>query len=232
MLRMLIIILILLAVVGGVLWLGRLLPLGYNPFTPLSIHDPPTFITRMKINWVTGDRQRCLTLLAQARADGRIDYQQEQDVRGDCPLLSPIRVKSFGQVKLSASFLASCRLALRSTMFVSQVAAPLAQQQLGSHLTRIDHLGSYACRNIYHRPEGRLSEHATANAWDISGFRLANGQRLRIEKDWPKETSNGLFLRRVFHDGCGFFGNSLGPEYNSAHANHFHFSVRGYGLCH
>ncbi|MBA0900712.1 extensin family protein, partial [Escherichia coli] len=25
--------------------------------------------------------------------------------------------------------------------------------------------------------------------------------------------------------------NALGPEYNAAHANHFHFGMRGQGFC-
>ncbi len=41
---------------------------------------------------------------------------------------------------------------------------------MGSALVRIDHLGSYACRNIYNRADARRSEHASAEALDISAF--------------------------------------------------------------
>ncbi|HEI8865451.1 extensin family protein [Serratia sp. AKBS12] len=225
------VILIVLVIAGSAPWWLRQLPPGYNPFSPLSVNDPPTFMTRLKLQRLADDPQACIRALAQARDAGYVAFRQVADVTGDCPLVAPIRVQSFGQVKLSSSFLASCPLALSSTMFVTQVAAPLAQRQLGTRLTRIDHLGSYACRNIYHRPAGRLSEHATADAWDVSGFRMANGQRLRIEKQWSKPTDSGIYLRTVFNDGCGFFGNALGPEYNAAHANHFHLAMRGLGSC-
>ncbi|HHB1424291.1 extensin family protein [Serratia odorifera] len=224
-------ILIILVMAGSAPWWLRQLPPGYHPFSPLSVNDPPTFITRLKLQRLADDPQACRSALVQARDAGYVAFRQVADVAGDCPLAAPIRVQGFGQVKLSSSFLASCPLALSSTMFVTQVAAPLAQRQLGTRLTRIDHLGSYACRNIYHRPTGRLSEHATADAWDVSGFHMANGQRLRIEKQWSKPTDNGIYLRKVFNDGCGFFGNALGPEYNAAHANHFHFAMRGFGSC-
>ena len=40
--------------------------------------------------------------------------------------------------------------------------------------------GSFACRNIYHRQQARRSEHATADALDVSGFRLADGRRVSV----------------------------------------------------
>ena len=42
----------------------------------------------------------------------------------------------------------------------------LAMERLGSELVRIDHFGTYACRNIYGRQEDRRSAHATAEAID------------------------------------------------------------------
>lgn len=95
-------------------------------------------------------------------------------------------------------------------MWVAQVAAPQAQQQFGVGLARIDHLGSYACRNVYHRPVGRRSEHATAEALDIAGFRLANGRRLRVLNDWASSDASGRYLRTLFQEGCGFFGSAWG----------------------
>ena len=102
---------------------------------------------------------------------------------------------------------------------------------MSSELVRIDHLGSYACRNIYHRANARLSEHATAEALDISGFRLANGQQVTVLRGW-KQDKTQPWLRAMLSASCGYYGNGLGPDYNAAHANHFHLGMRGYGLCH
>ncbi|PWC20658.1 extensin [Brenneria roseae subsp. roseae] len=223
-----------LIILGGLIvfapWILRHLPPGYDPFSTLSVDDPPTFVTRYKLRQLASNPEECLTVLAQAQEKGRITFSPANDVEGQCPLSSPVRVQRFGAVGLSTSFLASCPLALSSTMFVTQSAIPQASL-LGTSLIRIDHVGSYACRNIYHRPEGRLSEHATADALDIVGFRLADGRQISVLNQWPENNERGDYLRATFRDSCRFFGNSLGPEYNAAHANHFHLGMRGFGVC-
>ena len=93
------------------------------------------------------------------------------DSEGSCPLRNVVRVANFGSVQLSSSFLASCPLALSSALYIEQQAKPLTRQLMASDLRQIDHLGSFACRNIYHRQQARRSEHATADALDVSGFR-------------------------------------------------------------
>lgn len=157
-------------------------------------------------------------------------YQAVADSAGECPLSNVVRVRDFGPVSLNSSFLASCPLALSSALFVSQQARPLTKTWTGSELTRIEHLGSFACRNIYSRPDARRSEHATADALDISAFRLANGQRVTVLNGWKAEKTQPR-LQALLSASCGYYGNGLGPDYNAAHANHFHLGMRGYGLC-
>ncbi len=150
--------------------------------------------------------------------------------RGSCPLRNVVRVANFGSVQLSSSFLASCPLALSSALYIEQQAKPLTRQLMASDLRQIDHLGSFACRNIYHRQQARRSEHATADALDVSGFRLADGRRVSVLQGWRSETSHP-WLVALLNNSCHYFGNALGPEYNAAHANHFHFGMRGQGFC-
>ncbi|NDL64950.1 extensin [Enterobacteriales bacterium SAP-6] len=207
------------------------LPPGYDPFAPLSVDDPPTFVTRYKLKRLAADPAACLAALDRASAAGRISFVALPDAAGPCPLSSPVRIRGFGPVTLSSSFLASCPLALSSAMFVGQAAAPLAAASLASPLARIDHLGSYACRNIYHRRAGRLSEHAEADALDVAGFTLADGRRIPVLQQWRREDPAARYLHAVFGQSCDFFGNSLGPDYNAAHANHFHLGMRGFGVC-
>ncbi|WP_049293693.1 extensin family protein [Franconibacter helveticus] len=207
------------------------LPDWYNPFAPLSPGDPPTMVTRYKLRQMASEPQACLAILKQAGEQGMISFREQNNVAGKCPLDAPVRVTRFGDVRLSSSFLASCPLALSSAMFVHQRAKPVAAALMKSQLTRIDHLGSYACRNIYNRPGARLSEHATADALDISGFRFANGQQVTVLKGWDEQNARGETLRALFNQSCPFFGNALGPDYNAAHANHFHLGMRGFGIC-
>lgn len=206
----------------------RWLPSHYNPFTPLSLEDPPGPITQYKLRRLTPEA--CASLLSQANQKALIRTQPVADSAGACPLHNVVRVRDFGPVSLNSSFLASCPLALSSALFVSQQARPLTKTWTGSELVRIEHLGSYACRNIYHRPDARRSEHATAEALDISAFRLANGERVTILHGW-RSTKTQPWLQALLTASCGYYGNGLGPEYNAAHANHFHLGMRGFGLC-
>ncbi|HDC4415615.1 TPA: extensin family protein [Enterobacter cloacae] len=206
----------------------RWLPSHYNPFTPLSLDDPPGPITQYKLRRLTPEA--CASLLSQANQKALIRTQPVADSAGACPLHNVVRVRDFGPVSLNSSFLASCPLALSSALFVSQQARPLTRTWTGSELVRIEHLGSYACRNIYHRPDARRSEHATAEALDISAFRLANGERVTILHGW-RSTKTQPWLQALLTASCGYYGNGLAPEYNAAHANHFHLGMRGFGLC-
>lgn len=212
-------------------WFNYVLPTQYNPFTPLQVTDPPNFIAKYKLRRLDKNPQACFAALKNAREAGAISFIIADNMGGNCPLSAPVRVQRFGAVTLSSSFLASCRLALSSAMFISQVAKPLAQAQFGSALTRIDHLGSYACRNVYNRKEGRLSEHATAEALDVAGFHFANGTNVTVLKGWKAEGHEGEFIHAIFDGSCPYFGNSIGPDYNAVHANHFHFGMRWFGFC-
>ena len=105
-----------------------------------------------------------------------------------------------------------------------------ARQILGSPLERIETMGSYACRNV--AGSNRRSAHATAEAIDVAAFVLADGRRVSVAGDWRGGNSKEReFLRVVQASACKRFGTVLGPEYNAAHADHFHLEASGKGFC-
>ena len=106
-----------------------------------------------------------------------------------------------------------------------------ARQIFGSPLASIDTMGSYVCRNV--AGSGRKSAHATADAIDISGFRLADGRRISVKSGWNGSAQERQFLRAVQASACRRFGTVLGPEYNSAHHDHFHLEgvIEGSSFC-
>ncbi len=96
-----------------------------------------------------------------------------------------------------------------------------ARQMLGSPLARIETFGSYSCRDV--AGSGRRSAHASAAAIDISAFVLADGRRISVKDGWRGgNTQERAFLRTVQQSACKRFDTVLGPDYNSAHADHFH----------
>jgi hypothetical protein len=105
-----------------------------------------------------------------------------------------------------------------------------ARQILGSPLTKIETMGSYNCRNI--AGSERRSAHATGNAIDVSGFVLADGRRISLLGNWNAGTQQERqFLRIIHQSACKRFGVVLGPDYNSAHRNHFHVELAQNSVC-
>jgi len=99
---------------------------------------------------------------------------------------------------------------------------PAAWRRLGARVVAIEHLGSYNCRRLYGRPSGDWSEHAHANALDVAAFRLADGRRVAVVKDWTGGGAKAAFLRDVRDGGCRLFATVLSPDYNAAHRDHLH----------
>ena len=224
--------LLLLLIVAGMataVWRSWLqVPAQWNPWAPLDIQAQPNFLTGWKLSRLKNDPQLCDQVLASSRL--RVARQADSDPGATCPLANVVRVQG-SDVVLSSSFLASCPLAVAYALFEIHTLQPAAQAVLGQRVVRIDHLGSFACRNVYGRSSGRLSQHATANALDIAGFRLADGQRINLLRDWKDAGDKGRFLRAVRDGACGDFNTVLGPDYNAAHQNHFHLDMGAWRVC-
>ncbi|WP_322527863.1 extensin family protein [Salinicola sp. LHM] len=205
------------------------IPREWNPFAPLVVSDPVTPVTRWKLKALSGDREACLAALKTATD---IDYTPLGDytAAAGCPLENVVRLSST-QVAFSSSFVASCPLALAWTMYERHELQPLARQIFGEGVSRVQHYGSFACRNIYHRENARRSEHATASALDVAAFRLEDGRRISVLEDWGDGGERGRFLEAAQAGACHYFGTTLGPNYNAAHANHFHLGMRGVSFC-
>ncbi|MEB0104844.1 extensin family protein [Pseudomonas sp. MH9.3] len=210
-------------------WRGWLpLPNQWNPWTPLDVRDTPNLLTRFKLGRLQDDPALCDQVLQTSGL--RVSHQADSPADVACPLRNVLRVQG-AQVTLSSSFLASCPLAVAFALFERHSLQPAAQAVFGQAVTRVDHLGSFACRNVYNRADGRLSQHASANAVDIAGFRLADGRRISVLKDWPGEGDSARFLRHVRDSACDDFNVVLSPDYNAAHRNHFHLDMGRGWVC-
>ena len=165
---------VLLLLAGGLLvgiWRGWVpLPAEWNPWAPLDVQAAPNLLTRFKLGRLQDDPTLCDQVLKTSGL--RVSHQADSPADAACPLRNTLRVQG-AEVGLSSSFLASCPLAVAFALFERHSLQPAAQAVFGQAVTRVDHLGSFACRNMYGREQGQLSQHASANALDIAGFRLA-----------------------------------------------------------
>jgi len=217
--------LLVILVLAGIFLPGRIsIPNRYNPWAPFDAREKPGALTRFKLARLDGDYPRCLAALetTAVKASRLPDRTQ-----GDCPLLSIVRVTG-SELSFPATTM-TCDLAVRWGMFERHALQPAALRHFGQRVTRIEHIGTFACRTIAGRD--RLSEHARANAIDIAAFILADGRRVSILDDWSREGDKASFLRDVRDGACRFFGAVLGPDYNAAHKNHFHLDTGGFRMC-
>ncbi len=211
----------------------RHLPPAYDPFAPLDLAAAPNLLTRLKLGRLERAPALCLRQLAAGGSDG-LDFPLVADRPSavGCPIRDAVRVTGAGVRLLPAAFVATCPLAVAWALFEREVLQPAARAELGAPVVAVRHLGSYACRNLYHRPAGRRSEHATANAVDLAGFVLADGREVRVARDWPRGgTPEAAFLRAVHAGACRFFDAVLGPGYNAAHRDHFHLDMGRWRAC-
>lgn len=119
-----------------------------------------------------------------------------------------------------------CSVMLASYIWLRDVDKA-AEKYLGSGLQSIHHAGTYSCRRQRGNNSGAWSEHAFANAWDVTGFQLDDGRVVSVLRDWEKGKTDdskkrATFLRKARKSACRVFRVVLSPDYNAAHKDHFH----------
>jgi hypothetical protein len=123
-----------------------------------------------------------------------------------------------------------CGAARTYAQWARNAVAPAAYQILGSELAKVESMGTYNCRNV--AGSARRSGHSIANAIDIGGFQLKDGRRITLLKDWDSpEPQVRRFMQVIHRSACKRFGTVLGPNYNSAHRNHFHLEDDKANFC-
>ena len=209
------------------LWRGWLeVAPRYNPWAPLDVRETPNLLTPFKL-WRLGD-DRELCDLALATSGLRFTRLADSAPHPGCPVENAVRIQG-ANVGLSSSFMATCPLAVSFALFERHGLQPAAQAVFGQPVTRVEHVGSFACRSI--AGSQRPSQHSYANALDMVGFRLRDGQHISVLRDWPGQGGKARFLRLVQEAACDSFNVTLGPEYNTAHRDHFHVDMGMWRMC-
>lgn len=190
------------------------------PWTRLDLRHPTGAFTGSKLAQLGSDPALCRALLRDVGADER--PVPPRSGRPNCGYRDGVRLGPEPIGFRPAGPVTSCSVAAGLFLLERRVIQPAARRHFGTDVAAIDHAGSYSCRRLYGRSEGSYSEHATADAIDILGFRLANGRRVSVLRDWDGDTAEARFLRDVRDGSCRFFSTVLSPDYNAAHADHLH----------
>ena len=178
------------------------------------------------------EARQCLANLGAARAS--FTPLPDQYFGAGCSTVNAVRLASLrgdhAALELANLGPVTCPLASTFAGWARFGVDRAARQILGSGLQRIETMGSYNCRNV--AGSAKRSAHATASAIDVAAFILADGRRISVLDDWSDgSTVERRFLQVVHASACKRFGTTLGPDYNSAHRNHFHVELSGNNFC-
>lgn len=216
------------AAFGYAVYQGRVaVPDRWNPFARLDVREPRGPLTALKLWRTVHDRELCMATLERSGVAFR--PVADSTTLAGCELKDVLRV-THSDVDYSGPFLATCPLAIGLAFFEHQYLQPAAVEMFGQRVRRIEHVGSFACRNVNNQEDGSRSQHASANAIDLTGFVLESGRRITLAR-WNDGSADAAFLERVHDGACHAFDTTLGPDYNALHRMHFHIDMGPYRIC-
>lgn len=223
--------LIILAILAIILFTGwrwiKMHP-EHDPTAPLDLNHPIGFATATKVSALRDDVPACRAVLERSA----VAYTALDPV-GEGACARPDRTRLDDYPLAPDTPPVTCAAAAALELWRIKTLVPTAQEIFGTGIARIEHLGAFSCRRTYGTADGPWSEHATANAIDITAFVLDDGRRISLIADWDGNEDEARFLRRAREGACDWFATVLSPDYNAAHADHFHLdqSPRWAGVC-
>jgi len=145
------------------------------------------------IPWSDAEIAAAKAKCAQVLSSVKLDYKLLPPIKeGLCGAPAPILLKSLGsdtKVEVDPPAIVTCALAKALSTWLNETVQPEAAALFSSQVVKLRNATSYACRNRYGNAHQPLSEHALANALDVSEFLLASGEHITVLDSWPKVVS-------------------------------------------
>jgi hypothetical protein len=201
-------------------------PREYDPLVLPDLAAASNFLTPFKLKRIDSSAENCRA--AFARAGKTVAIEPGRTDSAQCIKEDTIKLASLSTATLRGEE-TRCAIAARLFMWEHNVVQPAASKYFNEPVTEILHFGSYSCRNI--RGSSATSEHATANAFDISGFRLRSGKLVTIRQQWQGSQPQAEFLKEVRDGACDYFNLVLSPDYNADHHDHLHVDMGWFRGC-
>lgn len=205
-------------------------PPPYAPWQPLQIRAETTFVSKFKVMRAASSPTLCVAALANAGT--AIPAVAAHEYSAQCHIRGAVRPERLTRARMVPERM-QCTIALRLAMWEHHALQPAARRHLGVEVAEITHFGAYSCRPLRtsRGNSTRMSQHATANAFDISGFVLSDGRRITLQRGWTGGEPEAAFLRDARDGLCDWFRVTLSPDYNALHADHFHVDQGPFMTC-
>ena len=150
----------------------------------LPAHKLPPQPTIWSDAEVIGALRRCVFELAPT---GALAQPLEPIRNGQCGTPAPVRLRGFNlpiTMEVSPPAVVNCSIVAKLHDWIRDSLQPAAERHLGSRIARIVTASSYDCRNRIGSSDTRISEHAYANAIDISAVVTADGRTIDVLTNW------------------------------------------------
>lgn len=196
---------------------------------PTEVDDPdpapPGIRDQMRLD--DDEYAACLAALDEMGVTYReADRIAPEDDR-DCGILRPVIITEIAPgVEILPEATLRCPAARALASWTQDFVLP-SVERLESHreLEAIESGAGYNCRLRNNRADGKISEHAFGNAFDVMGFRFAEGTPLPIQRREGDGTLEEAFQAAVRAAACLDFSTVLGPGSSAEHDDHLHFDI-------
>ena len=168
--------------------IDRAAPLSKPMQDPSARQSPEGAGPQLDGGWTESEiarsRAQCVQVLKSVDADLEMLPQVK---KGSCGAPAIVRLKSLGSkspVAFDPPVEVNCQMAAALYQWNKSTLQPASQRKLRSGVARILGASGYVCRNVYNLPDRNLSQHAFANAIDVSAFVLKDGRIITVRKGW------------------------------------------------
>jgi hypothetical protein len=216
------VLIVLLAVGAGFLFRQGLVPAMLNPLPAIDLGQANPWLVDWRLAALKRNPDQCRRVLVAPHIDAQ--PIADSPLRDGCGWINGVRMSAAGGVRAGFDKI-TCEAAAALALWLEHDLQQVAKDILGQRVTAVQSFGTYSCRNIIGNSlwKSWRSQHATANAVDIGGFTLADGRQISVRGHWHGNGPEARFLRAAHGAACRYFRVVLGPEYNAAHHDHFHF---------
>ena len=139
-----------------------------------------------EMQWSTAEVEFAKAECSRLIGSLKIDWTELPPTRQrTCGAPAPITLRSIGNtsVAFEPAAVTNCNTAAAFSNWITEIQIT-AQKLLSSKIVKLVVADSYQCRNRNGATSAPLSEHALANAVDISAFGLADGRVIHVVQTW------------------------------------------------
>ncbi|HEV7318786.1 MAG TPA: extensin family protein [Ensifer sp.] len=146
---------------------------------------------------------------------------------GACTIAEPVTFRAISmpdgsKTELDSAITVTCAFAVEILDWVREDLPGIVAREDGK-LTRLAGVGGHACRPRNGVAGAQISEHATGNALDLFGLRLADGRTVSLV---ATDTATRSLRESLKTSACARFRTVLGPGSDPSHKDHLHLDMR------